>query len=82
MNDSGVIVELFGVARHRAGMAELSVRGATIGDLLMSVATACPNLSDLVTPDGLLSRQYLVSIDGRRFVADLAETLPANAHAC
>ena len=79
MNDSGVIVELFGVARHRAGAAELSVRGETIGDLLQSVAIACPNLGDLLSPDGSLSRRYLVSIDGRRFVTELAEAIPAHA---
>ncbi len=79
MDDPLVIVELFGVARHRAGVAELSVRGVTIGELIQAVASACPKLGDLLSADGSLSRRYLVSIDGCRFVADLTESIPANA---
>jgi sulfur-carrier protein len=76
VNQLGVTVELFGVARHRAGAAELSADGRTIADLLRSVERLCPALNDLFASDGSLSRRYLISFDGERFVSDLADEIP------
>jgi hypothetical protein len=72
-----VTVEFYGVPRRRAGRAELTVDAVTAAAALARVAAACPDLGPLVTPDGRLARQYLLSVDGERFVADLAELLPA-----
>lgn len=71
-----ITIEFFGIPRQRAGRAELSVDAATAAAALAQVAAACPDLGGLVT-DGRLARQYLLSVDGERFVADLAEPLPA-----
>jgi sulfur-carrier protein len=74
-----VTVELFGIARHRAGLAELFAEGRTVGQLLQAVALTCPGLRGLMNADGTLSRQYLVSVDGERFVADPDEEFPSGS---
>lgn len=79
VDQATVTVELFGTARHLAGMANVLVRGSTIAELLHSVEHICPRLERLVTPDGALSRRFLVSIDGNRFVSDLAEPMPTGS---
>jgi hypothetical protein len=71
-----VTVELLGLARHRAGRAGLVVPGATVAELLRAVASACPGLAEIVRGDGTISRQYLVSMDGERFVGDTSEAVP------
>lgn len=79
MTQSTVTVELLGLARHRAGRAEVSAVGRTVGELLRSVRGACPGLRDLLAADGSVSRHYLVSVDGERFVDDPTESLPAGS---
>jgi molybdopterin converting factor small subunit len=74
-----VTVEFFGTARHLAGVSRLTACGNTVADLLRSIESSCPRLEGLVTPDGQLSRRFLVSIDGNRFVNDLAEAMPAGS---
>jgi hypothetical protein len=70
-----VTVEFFGIPRLRAGRSELIIAAATIAELLATVERECPGLTGLRRPDGRLSPQYLLSIDGRRFVTDVAESL-------
>jgi molybdopterin converting factor small subunit len=72
-----ITIEFFGIPRQRAGRAELTVDADTATAALAQVAAACPDLGELVTSDGRLARQYLLSVDGERFVADLADPLPA-----
>jgi molybdopterin converting factor small subunit len=79
VDHSTVTVELFGAARHLAGVATLSARGDTVADLLRSIENSYPRLEGLVTPDGKLSRRFLVSIDGNRFVSDLSTPMPAGS---
>jgi hypothetical protein len=74
-----VTVEFYGVPRRRAGLAELTADADTASAALAAAAAACPGLRPLLTPDGRLDPQYLLSIDGERFVADLSEPLPAGA---
>jgi hypothetical protein len=75
---SRVIVELFGVPRLRAGVAEVALEAATLADLLAGLADRFPALS-LRTPDGRLSPHYRLSLDGQRFLDDLDEALPPGA---
>jgi sulfur-carrier protein len=70
-----VTVELFGTARLRAGRPELRASGRTVGELLRSVIAECPALDVLQTGGGL-SRHYLISLDGERFVDDPAQMVP------
>jgi hypothetical protein len=72
-----VVVELYGMARHRARRAEVSVQAATLGELLAAVVEACPALADLRGPDGRPGAAYLVSLDGERFVGDAQGPLSA-----
>jgi molybdopterin converting factor small subunit len=65
-----VTVEFFGIPRQRAGRAELAVEAATVADVLAAVRQACPRLADLVGPDGRPGPHYLLSVNGRYFVAD------------
>jgi molybdopterin converting factor small subunit len=64
-----VTVEFFGIPRQRAGCAELSVEASTVAELLVAVENACPGLAGLVRPDGRLAPNYLLSVDGKRFVS-------------
>jgi molybdopterin converting factor small subunit len=75
-----VIVEFFGMARARAGRANLPLRAATARAALTEVRAACPGLADLCRAGGALAPHYLLSLDGERFLGDLDEPLPPGAH--
>jgi molybdopterin converting factor small subunit len=61
-------VELFDLARRRAGRALLEVEAATLGEALRRVAETCPDLAALADPGQL--RLWRVSLNGERFVED------------
>jgi molybdopterin converting factor small subunit len=75
MSASAVTVELYGLPRARAGRSELTVAAATAGEALAALVAACPALAAVRRPDGGLAPHYLLSLDGERFVTDLAEPL-------
>ncbi len=77
MTAPSVTIEFFGIPRARAGRSELVVSAATAGAALAAAAGECPGLAGLFRPDGRLSPHYLLSLDGQRFVTDLAEVLKA-----
>ena len=70
-----ITIELFGMPRARAGVRELVVSAATIGEALAEVVARCRALTDLVNADGKLASQYLLSLDGKRFVSDVSQPL-------
>jgi hypothetical protein len=72
-----VTVELLGMAGFQAGRSELRAGGQTVGVVLRSVIEQCPPLAGLLTEAGGLSKHYLISFDGERFVDDVAEAVPA-----
>jgi hypothetical protein len=74
-----VTVELLGMARFIAGRSELRAEGRIVGDLLRSVIEQCPPLAGLLTQAGGLSKHYLISFEGQRFVDDVAEPVPAGS---
>ena len=65
-------IELFGVARARAGVAELEVEAETLADALRALAARCPGVvPDVVDrTDGTLAPAFLVSLNGERFVRE------------
>jgi sulfur-carrier protein len=75
MTTTEVIVEFFGVPRLRAGRGEMRIATGTIAEVLKRVEYACPGLGGLMSTDGHVLPHYLLSIDGRRFVTDLAEVI-------
>jgi hypothetical protein len=74
-----VTLEFFGVPRLRAGLAELEVEATTAAEALTAAERLCPGLGGLVLPAGRLAPHCLLSLDGRRFLTDLAERLPPGA---
>jgi molybdopterin converting factor small subunit len=70
-----ITIELFGVPRARAGQAEFVTDAATVGAALSELIAVCPGLAELIRADGGVHGQYLLSLDGKRFVTDLAECL-------
>ena len=70
-----VTIEFYGVPRERAGRADLTVAAATVGEALAAVVRSCPRLSSLVRADGRLAPQYLLSLDGQRFLTDPGQAL-------
>ncbi len=70
-----VVVEFYGVPRHRAGRAELELHAGTLAQVLDEVVRACPRLADLRGPDGRPARAYLVSLNGERFLSGADEPL-------
>jgi hypothetical protein len=73
-----VVVEFYGLPRRRAGRTDLRVAARTVQDALRAVVEACPGLDGLCFGKAI-SSQYLVSLDGKRFVTNLNERLPAGA---
>ncbi len=74
-----VRVEFYGVPRLRAGCAAQTVNAGTVAEALAAIARECPHLADLLEPDGRLAEQYLLSLNGEEFVAELdRELLPGD----
>jgi molybdopterin converting factor small subunit len=68
-----VRVEFYGLARLRAGRAELWAEADTLREALAAADAACPELHAL--RDDVLAGEYLVSLGGVHFTADLNEPL-------
>jgi molybdopterin-guanine dinucleotide biosynthesis protein A len=68
-------LELLGQARRLAGRAQLEVPVGTLGEVL---AHAEPGIG--AYSEGTLSRRYLFSLDGRRFVRDPELPIGAGEH--
>jgi molybdopterin converting factor small subunit len=75
MSLPSVTIELFGVPRARAGRKDLIVSAATAGEALIAAIKECPGLAEVCRSDRSLAPQYLLSLDGKRFVTDLSELL-------
>lgn len=69
-------VEFLGIPRERAGIAEVEVDAATLGQLFGALATRFPGLSQLVTADGLHA-SVAANLNGDQFVSDLETSLAA-----
>jgi molybdopterin converting factor small subunit len=62
-------VELLGIPRERAGVAELELRADTLGQLLSALADRFPSLGELITVDRL-GPSVVANLNGDRFVSD------------
>jgi len=63
-------IELFGIARARAGREALDVDAGSLGDAIRALARECPGVVPEVVADGRLTDAFLASLNGVRFVAD------------
>jgi molybdopterin converting factor small subunit len=70
-------VEFLGIPRERAGISEIEVDAATLGQVLGTLAVRFPALRELMTADGLHS-SIAANLNGDAFVTDPATTLAAN----
>jgi molybdopterin converting factor small subunit len=68
-----VTIEFYGLARLRAGVAELCVEAATVRAALAAVSAARPGLR--VLTDSGVSPEFLISLNGVRFAPQLDEPL-------
>lgn len=62
-------VEFLGIPRARAGVAEVEVDAATLGQLLLTLAGRFPALGDLM-PSGSLHPSITANLNGDLFVTD------------
>ncbi len=62
-------VELLGVPRERAGVAELELQADTLGQLLAALAVRFPSLGELITADRLRP-SVVANLNGDQFVSD------------
>ncbi len=62
-------IELLGLARERAGVAEVELQAETLGHLLSMLAGRFPALSDLIA-DERLRPSIIANLNGDRFVSD------------
>jgi molybdopterin converting factor small subunit len=62
-------VELLGIPRERAGVAELELQADTLGQLLAALAVRFPSLGELITADRL-PPSVLANLNGDKFVSD------------
>ena len=72
-------VELLGIPRQRAGVAELEIEAATLGQLLDALAARYPSLADLFRAGRAdrLGPFVAANLNGDRFVTDPRTRLAA-----
>jgi molybdopterin converting factor small subunit len=62
-------VELLGVPRERAGVAELEMQADTLGQLLAALALRFPSLGELISAERL-QPSIVANLNGDQFVSD------------
>jgi molybdopterin converting factor small subunit len=67
-------VEFLGIPRQRAGISELEIEAANLGQLLGTLATRFPALSELITGN-TLHPSVAANLNGEEFVSDPATPL-------
>jgi molybdopterin converting factor small subunit len=70
-------VEFFGVPRERAGVAEMAVEAATLGQLLQTLADRLPALAEVIAGDRL-HPSFAANLNGDEFISDPGTPLRAN----
>lgn len=69
-----MIVEFYGLARAKSGVASCSLKAATAREALRHLGELYPSLGELLIRDRL-SPHYLLSVNGERFIVELDEPL-------
>lgn len=62
-------IELYGIPRHRAGVAAVEVEAQRLGEALLQVGRQLPILNDVCLDSEHLRSGYLANINGRAFVS-------------
>jgi molybdopterin converting factor small subunit len=72
-------VELLGIPRQRAGISDLELHAATLGELLAALADRHPPLGELIVGDRL-HPSLAANLNGDRFISD--PSTPLGEHDC
>jgi molybdopterin converting factor small subunit len=72
-----ITIELYGLARLRAGCARVDVFADDLAGALGALVQRCPALEPEVIREGLLRESFLASRNGERFLPDAATPLSA-----
>ncbi len=65
-----VTVELFGIPRARAGVAQTSAAGHRLGDVLADLAMRYPSLAETCIEGRNLRPGFTANLSGNRFVTE------------
>jgi molybdopterin converting factor small subunit len=65
-----VRIELYGIARARAGTETIEVPARSVAEAVQALAEACPALVPEVVQGGRLTEGWLASLNGDRFVTE------------
>lgn len=63
-----ITVELFGIARSRAGVARTTAAGRSLGDVLADLAGRFPNLAESCIDGRRFRPGFAANLGGQRFV--------------
>lgn len=63
-----VVVELFGIARARAGVSQTTATGECLGDVLADLASRFPSLAETCIAGRHLRPGFMANLGGKRFV--------------
>jgi molybdopterin converting factor small subunit len=63
-----VVVELFGIPRERAGIAQTTANGQCLGDVLVDLASRFPDLAESCIEGRELRPGFTANLGGDRFV--------------
>lgn len=74
-----ITLELYGIARRRAGTDRVTVDADTLSEALLALERACPALAGEVVTAGRLAPHWRASLDGGRFLDATNEVLPPDA---
>lgn len=72
-------VEFLGIPRERAGVADLEIEAATLGELLDALASQFPELRELIA-NGELHPSVVANLNGDEFVTDRSRPLAHDDH--
>jgi len=70
-----ISVEFFGVARSRAGVADVTLDAGCLRELLVRLQEQLPSLTELCIDNGELSPDWLLNINAAAFTRDLSTSL-------
>jgi len=70
-----ITVELFGIPRQRAGIAQTQSEGTRLDEVLADLASRFPLLARDCFDNGQLRSGTLANLNGQRFIADPATAL-------
>ena len=75
-----VTLELYGIARRRAGTETVTVAAGTLSEALLALERAHPALSGEVVRAGRLAPHWRASLEGGRFLETADAPLPPGSH--